>query len=224
MTTDGDRGQGQGQGQGQPNASPKKVAMLAVRAIVAAVLPLVLFLVVRPYVASNVEALVIGAAVPVLYTVGGLIVRRRLDRVGLASIGGFLVGILILVATGGSELAFLLRKEIVTGPLGLVCIASAFVHRPLLVVVARFAARRNQALGDRLNVPGADHILSVSTVVVGAILAVHALAMLALALNTDTTTFLAVSRPVSWVISLGGLAPLLWWIRRQTTHRERVER
>lgn len=218
MTTGGD------QGQAQRNASPKKIAMLAARAVVAAVLPLVLFLLVRPHVSSDVEALVIGAAVPGLYTVGGLIVRRRLDRVGLASIGGFLVGILILVATGGSELAFLLRKEIVTGPLGLVCIVSVCLHRPLLVVVARFAARRNEALGARLNVPGADHILTVSTVVVGAILAVHALAMLALALNTDTTTFLAVSRPVSWVISLGGLAPLLWWIRRQTTHRERVER
>lgn len=217
MTTGGD------QGQAQRNASPKKIAMLAVRAIVAAVLPLVLFLLVRPYVASDVEALVIGAAVPIVYTVGGLIVRRRMDRVGLASIGGFAVGILILVATGGSELAFLLRKEIVTGPLGLVCIASAFLHRPLLVVVARFAARRNQALGVRLNVPGADHILTVSTVVVGAILVVHALAMLALALNTDTTTFLAVSRPLSWVISLVGLAPLLWWIRRYAA-RERVER
>jgi ABC-type nickel/cobalt efflux system permease component RcnA len=58
-------------------------------------------------------------------------------------------------------------------------------------------------------------ISTVATAVVGVILLVHALAMVALALTTGTTTYLALSRPLSLTIVGGGLAALVWWIRRQ---------
>jgi hypothetical protein len=55
----------------------------------------------------------------------------------------------------------------------------------------------------------------VTTGVIGVLLLVHALAMVTLALTTSTTTFLALSRPLSLAIVGGGLAALVWWIRHQ---------
>ena len=46
-------------------------------------------------------------------------------------------------------------------------------------------------------------------------LVVHAVVLTVLAVSTSTTTFLAVSRPVSWLIIGGSLAGLVVWIRRQ---------
>ncbi len=54
-----------------------------------------------------------------------------------------------------------------------------------------------------------------TTWVIGAILLVHALVMVGLALTTSTTTFVAVSRPISLAIVGGGVAAVVYWIRRQ---------
>jgi hypothetical protein len=53
----------------------------------------------------------------------------------------------------------------------------------------------------------------VTTGAIGVILLVHALVMVALALTTSTTIFLAVKLPLSLAIVGGGLAALMWWIR-----------
>ena len=57
------------------------------------------------------------------------------------------------------------------------------------------------------------------TGVTGLILLVHAVVVVALALTTSTTTFLALKQPVSLPIVVGGLAALVWWIRRQYQSR-----
>ena len=58
-----------------------------------------------------------------------------------------------------------------------------------------------------------------TTAVLGVILLLHAVVMVVLALTTNTATFLAVSRPSTLVIVGGGLAPLVWWIRRERGHQ-----
>jgi uncharacterized membrane protein YbhN (UPF0104 family) len=59
----------------------------------------------------------------------------------------------------------------------------------------------------------------VITAVIGVILLVHALVIVALALIASTTTFLALKAPLSLAIVGGGLASLVFWIRRQYTGR-----
>jgi hypothetical protein len=84
---------------------------------------------------------------------------------------------------------------------------------------AQLAARRNATLAVRIRRPEARRIASVATGAIGAILLVHAVLLVVLALTTSTVTFLAVSRPVSWVVVGGGLAALVLWIRRQRPGR-----
>jgi hypothetical protein len=186
-----------------------------IRLIVNAVVPVLVYLLLRPHTRSDLTALIIGAAIPAAYTVGFFLWRRRMDPIGAIALLCFAVGLLLVIATSGNELVFKLRAEIWTGPLGLACLISAAVRRPLLVGAMQIAARRNPVIAERLGRPQAHRILTVSTVVVGAILLVHAVLLVALALTTSTTTFLALSRPISWVVVGGGLAALALWIRHR---------
>ena len=200
-------------GQGRPG-------MLAplIRLTINLAAPVLTYVVLRPHVHSDIIALVAGAAIPIVYTALILLWRRHLDAMGVIAIVCFVFGLLALV-TGGNELAFKLREDIWTGPVGLACLISVAVRRPLFSVVLRLAARRNPDLAGRIDDPQARRIMTVTTAAIGVILLVHALVMVALALTTSTTTFLAVSRPLSLAIVGGGLAVLVWWIRNQ--HRSR---
>jgi hypothetical protein len=187
----------------------------AIRLVINAVAPVLVYLLLRPHVHSDVTALIAGTAIPAAYTVGIFLWRRRLDPVGVIALACFGIGLLLVIATSGNELVFKLREEIWTGPLGLAFLISAAARRPLLPMVLRLATRRDAEFAQRLRSPEARRITTVSTVVIGAILVVHAVLLIALALTTSTTTFLALSRPISWVVVGGGLAGLVWWIRRQ---------
>jgi hypothetical protein len=197
-------------GQGRPG-----VLALLTRLMVNLVAPVLTYVLVRPHVHSDIIALVIGAAIPIVYTAGILVWHRRLDAIGVIAIVCFVFGLLLALVTGGNELAFKLREDIWTGPAGLACLISVAVRRPLFFVVLRLAARRNPGLAERAGDPQVRWMMSVTTAAIGVILLVHALVMVALALTTSTTTFLALSRPLSLAIVGGGLAALVWWIRNQ---------
>ncbi len=193
--------------------------MTRIRLIINLVVPVLAYVLVRPHVHSDITALVVGAAVPTACTAGVLLWRRRLDPIGAFAIVCFAIGLLLVVATGGNEVVFKLREDFWTGPLGLACLISVAARRPLLLVPLQLAARRNSQIAERIGDPQARRVSTVTTGVIGVILLVHALVMVALALTTSTTTFLALSRPLSLAIVGGGLAALVWWIRHQYPRR-----
>jgi hypothetical protein len=198
----------------------RKALTLLARLAINAALPVLVYVLVRPHVASDLTALIIGAAIPIAYTVAIALWQRRLDPVGTIAVAGFCAGVVLAIVTGDNEFVFKIRKDLWTGPLGLACLISVAVHRPLFLLALRLAARRNAKIAAIavIGSPQTRRIAAVTTVVVGTILVVHAVAMIVLALVTTTTTFLAVSKPISWAISVTGLAPLLWWIRRQLSN------
>jgi hypothetical protein len=180
--------------------------------------PVVVYFILRPHV-SDLTALASGAAIPVLYTVGAFAWRQHVDAVGVIAIACFGVGLLAAIVTRDNEMAFKLREEIWTGPLGLAFLISAPLRRPLLLLVMQFLGRTNADIAERIRRPAAPRILAVSTVVVGATLIVHAVVLVLLALNTSTATFLAVHEPIGLATLAVGLVPLVWWIRHQARGR-----
>ena len=68
--------------------------------------PAMAYVLMRPHLHSGITALVAGAAVPVAYTAGIWLWRRRLDAIGVFAIVCFAIGLLLVVATGGNELVF----------------------------------------------------------------------------------------------------------------------
>jgi hypothetical protein len=195
----------------QRNAKPALVVKLMINLAA----PVLAFILLRPVLHSDVAALVAGAAIPAAYTIALLLWRRKLDAIGAFAIVCFAIGLLLVLVTGGNELVFKLREDLVTGPLGLACIVSVALRRPLLAVALHVAARRNARIRARTDDPQARRITTVTTGVIGVILVVHAIVMVALALTTGTTIFLALSRPISLAMVGGGLTALVWWIRHQ---------
>jgi hypothetical protein len=188
---------------------------LLIRLMINLAVPVLAYVLLRPQVHSDITALVAGAAVPTAYSAGVLLRRRRLDTIGVFAIVCFAIGLLLVVATGGNELVFKVREDIWTGTLGLACLISVAARRPLFLVALRVAARRNAQIAERISDLQARRILTVITAVIGVILLVHALVIVTLALTASTTTFLALKAPLSLAIVGGGLAALVFWIRRQ---------
>jgi hypothetical protein len=190
---------------------------LLIRLVINLAGPVLAYVLLRPHMHSGITALVAGAAVPVAYTGGVLLWRRRLDTIGVFAIVCFAIGLLVVVATGGNELVFKLREDIWSGLLGLACLISVATRRPLFFVVLRLAARRSTDIAERASAPQARRISTVTTGVIGVILLVHALVIVGLALTTSTTTFLALKGLLSLAIVGGGVAALVLWIRHQYT-------
>lgn len=195
----------------------REVPALLIRLVINLAGPVLAYVLLRPHTHSDITALVAGAAVPVAYTGGVLLWRRRLDAIGVFAIVCFAFGLLVVVATGGNELAFKLREDIWSGLLGLACLISVAIRRPMFAVVLRLAAHRGTGIAERASSPQARRISTVTTGVIGVILVVHALAIVALALTTSTTTFLALKGLLSLAIVGGGVAALVLWIRHQYT-------
>ncbi|MFF0146197.1 VC0807 family protein [Amycolatopsis sulphurea] len=185
--------------------------------IVNAVVPLALYLLLRTPV-GEVPALAIGASVPLLVTVGEFAVQRRIDPIGVGSIAGFTVLLVVLALSGGSELVLKLRDTLLTGPVGIVFLGSALIGKPLLPVLMRFAGKRGAESEGRLTGVARQRALTVLTALIGGMLVLHALAILMLALLLPTATFLTVSQPAGWaVIGLGVLACLGYRNRARAT-------
>lgn len=174
-----------------------------------AVVPLVVYTLVRPYLSDDVTALVIAGAIPLLVTVVGVLVRRKLDVTGALSVAGFLVAVVAQLLTGGDGLIVKVHGVIVTGPIGVLFLLSALVGRPLVGVVFQIMARRNPA--QRVPTRGRATAL---TLVIGGMFTLHAVVALVLALTLSTPVFLAVSNPIGLSIIAVGVAVIVLMRRR----------
>jgi len=170
------------------------------------VLPLVGYALLRPYVGSDAVALAIAGCVPAAWTIGVLLARRRLDPLGLLGVAGFGMSLLLLWLTGGSAVAVKLGEPVVTGVLGLACLVSVPLGRPLYGLVLRATGRATSAVGA-----------GPLTVIIGAILAVHAAVLVLLAITLSTTDYLAVGRPIGWAVLGVGVAGLFWYRKRASS-------
>ena len=150
--------------------------------------PLLVFHLVRPHVSSDAVALVISAAIPVVWTAGRLVVQRRVDPIGLLSIAAFALGIV-----------------------GLVCLGSLVISRPLVLPLIRgqVPAGTTSAVLHRaaMGITG----------IAGVTLLVHAAVLIGLAATVSTSEFLALQQPVGLPILALGIGALM--LRKQLTQR-----
>jgi hypothetical protein len=194
-------------GPAAPARRPAAVLLrLLPRIVLNAAIPLVLYLMLSPGL-GEVAALAVGAAVPAVATAIELVVRRRLDPVGVVALFAFVVVLVVFALTGGDPLVVKLHDAVLTGPVGVVLLASAAVRRPLLVAAGRLVQRRRP---EARVVP--PRMLAVATVVAGVVMTVHAALILALALTLPTATFLSVARPIGWAVIAVGV--LIGWVLR----------
>ncbi len=120
--------------------------------------------------------------------------RRKIEPVGLIVLTVFALALVLSIAFGGSALPLELRRAVFPGTVGLACLISLAVHRPLLVVAVTRArhARGEETDGpSSLDSPGARRSLATLTAVIGVTGVADAAAQIILALTLSTTHFVA---------------------------------
>lgn len=160
--------------------------------VISALVPLVLYFVLRPRVADDTVALAIAWLIPVAWTLATSLWRRRLNLIGVVGVISYGTALLITVFFGTGDLPLKLHHGVVAGAIGIALLASVAINRPLLVVLARY---RISKLG---NTGGADavwndaltHRLTVLTLVIGAFALGDAALQILLAFALDTGDFL----------------------------------
>jgi hypothetical protein len=180
--------------------------------------PLLAYHLIRPHTATSAAALVLSGAIPVLWTLGGWAVTRKMNPIALVGVASFALGAAVSWVSGGNTLAIELEEPVVLGLAGLVLLGSVAIGRPLHPVILRWLSRgdaKYAAVASR-----ARHRSSmIITGLLGATLVVHSAAVAVLALTTSTATFVALQRPVG-LGTLGlGIAVLFWYRGRMQARK-----
>lgn len=115
-------------------------------------LPLALYFLVKRYVTSSeIIALSVAALFPLVESMFSVVRHRSLDILSVVVLLGTGTGI-IGVLLGGSEDLILIRESFFTGTLGIACLVSLLLPRPLMFYFARhFVADRDPEKLARFN-------------------------------------------------------------------------
>jgi hypothetical protein len=175
---------------------------LLVSAAVNAIVPALVYLVIRPSLSSDSASLAIAGAIPVVFILVTLLWQRRVDFLAVGSAIGFAIGCMTSVLLGGNSLPLKLHDAVVTFSAGMILLCAVLIRRPI-------------PLRRVLRVPGATKQLDASLgAMIGGFLVLHALLRLTLALTLPTSTFVVTSRVVGWGTIAIGVVCLRAYLRR----------
>lgn len=201
-----------------PHRYPPRWQTLGLSLLVNGLAPLLVYTLLRAHVDSDASALALGGVIPAAWTVTLWLWRRRIDPIGVLAVGGFGLALAVTVAAGGSALPLKLRRQVATGLIGVACLVSVGVRRPLLLPALRLLVHLNPAraravapLVDRAaHEPATQRTLTVATAVIGVALLGEAAVQTLLAVALPTSMFLAVRLAIG-----GSAAAFLLWSMRQ---------
>ena len=186
--------------------------LLAPNLIVAGVLPVVAYALLRPYVPSDATALAIVMIFPVAEIVFERARRGRLEPIGVIALVGISLGLIGAVVFNGNATLLKVRESLITGVFGVICLLSLAAERPAMFYMGRMFATggdptRMAEFDEVWMLPTVPRRFRMVTAVWGIGLTGEAVFRLVLALSIPTQSFLIISQIVTWAV-LGGL---LWF-------------
>jgi hypothetical protein len=105
--------------------------------------PFLINMLARPYM-STIDALLLASSVPALYTIGSLLVKRRIDVLGLLVVAGLVLSAVFALVFNSPRL-LLLQSAAVNGLFGVVILLSLLFTRPVLFYLVRSIMTQNEA-------------------------------------------------------------------------------
>lgn len=192
---------------------------MAPGAIGGAVVPLGVYYAVRSHVGGDAPALMIAGVPAAAWVAWQWVRRRRIDPIGAIVLFGFLAGLLVSAALGGSAFVLKVRDSAFTGLFGLVCLGSLWAARPLMFFIGRALSAGDDpaklALYEQLwTMPTAPRTFGIITAAWGTGLIAEAAARVLLAVALPTGPFLALSPVLSGVVIGGLFAFTVWFSKR----------
>jgi hypothetical protein len=184
------------------------------RLLVAGVLPVAAYALLRPHLSSAAA----GLALITVFPIGEIVYERvrhgRFDPIGVIALIGIGAGLLGAVLLRGDATLLKVRESLVTGLFGAICLMSLATRRPVMFPLARSFSTGGDpvkvaefnGIWDRPGVPARFRFI---TALWGVALVTEAVVRTVLALKVPTTAFLAVSP----VLNVGVIVGLLWYTR-----------
>jgi hypothetical protein len=116
---------------------------VATEALVNFILPIVIFDLAKPHW-GGVRALIASSAPPIVWSLGLLAIKRRVDALSMLVLTG--IALSLLAVLGGGSVRFLqLREKLVTVTIGAAFVVSAAIRKPLIYYLARATIMRRSA-------------------------------------------------------------------------------
>jgi len=111
--------------------------------LINAVAPFVINTLARPHM-SAIDALLLASSVPALFTLGGLVWKKRIDTVGVLVVVSLLLSAVFALVFKSPRL-LLLQSSAVSGLFGVVMLISLLFPRPILFYLIRSILTQNDA-------------------------------------------------------------------------------
>jgi hypothetical protein len=205
-----------------PSLEPPSFRQLGPRLLFAGVLPFVAYQVARPHVSSDAVGLLIAAVFPAADALVRAVRERQLDVIAIFVLLAIGLGVVGSVLFHGNALPLKVREVPLTGGLGIACLVSLLVRRPLIFTLGRgivvggdvAKAKDYNSLRDD---PDAQRLFRRLTMMWGLGLLGEGVLRVSLALLLSTSTFLAVSPPLSGACYVG-----LFWATAMRVRRARA--
>jgi hypothetical protein len=193
--------------------------VLGPRLFFAAVLPVIVYNIIRPHLTSDAEGLLIVTVFPIAVIVFERVRAGRFEPIGIISLIGIVVGVVAALAFNGSTLLLKVRSSLITGIFGAICLGSLASKRPVMWYMGRaFATRGDRELMHQFDtlwaIEGARQRFVRMTRLWGVALVVEAVAQVTLALTLTTGIFLAVSLVVNGTVLVGLIVYTTGFVRR----------
>lgn len=160
-------------------------------------LPCILYFVLKYFKASDVVAMAIAMAIPIIFTITSFIYKRKLNPIGLISICGFMIAILIAYITNGNTLLMKIYHPIITGSFAVLCLFSVALDKPIIGVIIKKIKHPDF---DKIDVERFNKNTTIITIVIGMVLLLHSILNIILAITLPTGEFLIASRTITIVL------------------------
>jgi hypothetical protein len=190
-------------------------------------IPVACYLILRSALHSDTAALAITETIPVAWALAVGLRQRRVDPIALAAAIVLAVALAISLAAGGSALPLKLRRAVVTGSIGIACLCSVFVRRPLLPAAVGLMARawpQAKVLTRVLTARAFRQRATALTAIIGITLVADAAAQVTLAFSVSTATFVGVSRLARTAIFALGLGACALCLRTPSSGHSESDR
>lgn len=93
---------------------------------------------------STIDALLLASSVPALFTLGGVIWKKRIDAMGVLVVAGLLLSAVVALLFNSPRL-LLLQSSAVNGLLGVVMLVSLLFAKPILFYIVRSIVTQHDA-------------------------------------------------------------------------------
>ncbi|MBV9338880.1 MAG: hypothetical protein JO243_23575 [Solirubrobacterales bacterium] len=178
-----------------PQAATRKAPLIEVAGIV---LPLVAYLVLKQIAGNDTLALAVAEAIPCVWIVAMMARTKKFQPIPLVPLIVFGIALLITLLSGGSTLPLKLRRGFLTGGIGIACLVSLAIRRPLLEVLLPFFVRLRR-IPERqarllIDTDVGQRLLVGITALIGIVCTVDATLQVVLAFTVSTSTFLVASK------------------------------